>query len=171
MAYDVFISSTFADFSKERKRIAELLRLIQINAILAEEMGDKGKDLRTTLTNLIDQSDMIVLLIGSRAGSWTKMGNTWTQAETNYAFAKNKRVFAYIREIPDEIQKLVDIDDKKQESINNFINFVDEKIALVPRFKKKECCKLIAMVIRDIERYANELRDNEAYESYMEGFD
>jgi hypothetical protein len=106
--YTVFLSSTFADFATERPKLADLLSYADVHVSTAERAGDKGKTLIDTLKDLIDHSDMIVPLIGSRAGTTSATGQCWTKEEVDYAFTKGKSVFAYIREVPPELLSLTD---------------------------------------------------------------
>lgn len=61
-AYTVFLSSTFADFGKERRKIMENLTYIDVHVRCAELTGDVNKSLTHTLLEMIDGSDMVVLL-------------------------------------------------------------------------------------------------------------
>jgi hypothetical protein len=108
--YTVFLSSTFADFAAERPRLADLLSYADVHVITAERAGDRGMSLLDTLKSLIDRSDIVVLLIGSRAGATSVTGQTWTREEVDHAFAKGKRMFAYKRELPPELLLLTDRD-------------------------------------------------------------
>ncbi len=47
---------------------------------------------------------------------------------------------------------------------------VEDKIALVPRYKLGECCKLTAMVIRDVALYTEEPKATEQQKSYNDSF-
>jgi len=161
-AYRVFLSSTFADFKSERKRLRKVLPLIGVHLDCAEQRGDEGKPLLATLEKWIDECDMVVLLLGSRAGTTSDTGERWTRKEVRYAFQKNKRVFAYLRETPTESLSLVDRDKEAERDLDSLLTDIKEKLAVIPRFKFGECCKLTAMVIRDVDRCTREL-EAEAY--------
>jgi len=168
--YTVFLSSTFADFARERAKLAEVLPFVGVHVSLAEREGDTGKKLLDTLKALIDRSDLVVLLIGSRAGSASETGQYWTKDEVDYAFAKGKRVFAYIREVPHEIIALTDQNREGEMAVRSLLEAVEKKVALIPRYRRGECCKLTAMVIRDVARYVEELKAAKANESYTDSF-
>jgi nucleoside 2-deoxyribosyltransferase len=168
--HTVFLSSTFADFARERAKLAEVLPFVGVHVSLAEREGDRGKKLLDTLKELIDHSDMVVLLIGSRAGTPSETGQCWTKNEVDYAFAKGKRVFAYIREVPHEMITLTDQDKAGETAVRLLLEAVEEKLALIPRYKRGECCKLTAMVIRDVARYTEELKAMEGKNNYADSF-
>ena len=168
--YTVFLSSTFADFARERGKLTEVLPYIDIHVSVAERTGDIGKSLSDTLAKKIDECEMVVLLLGSRAGTKSETGEPWAQKEVDYAFSKNKRVFAYQRVTPQESLSLVDRDQTGETALTDLLEFVQKKVAIVPRFELGECCKLTAMVIRDVDRYARELKEWQQQKSYDESF-
>jgi nucleoside 2-deoxyribosyltransferase len=168
--HTVFLSSTFADFARERAKLAEVLPFVGVHVSLAEREGDRGKKLLDTLKDLIDHSDMVVLLIGSRAGSASETGQYWTKNEVDYAFAKGKRVLAYIREVPREMIALTDQNRQGEMAVRLLLEAVETKVALIPRYKRGECCKLTAMVIRDVARYVEELKAGKEKDSYSDSF-
>ena len=157
--YTVFVSSTFADFAAERPRLADLLSYADVHVITAERAGDRGKSLLETLKSLIDRSDIVVLLIGSRAGSTSVSGQTWTKEEVDHALARGKRMFAYKRELAPELLSLTDRDPKSEPALSLRLRAVEEKIAIVPRYNHNECCKLTAMVVRDVLRCVEDLTE------------
>lgn len=170
MTYTVFLSSTFADFERERERLENVLPCIGVHVSLAEREGNIGKNLSETLKYLIDRSDLVVLLIGARAGTKSESGQTWTKKEFDYASKKGKRVFAYIREVPSELISLSDREKDGELAIRALIDAVQKRIALVPRYKLGECCRLTAMVTRDVTRYVEELKGADERKTYTDSF-
>ena len=160
-SYNIFLSSTFADFEHERKGLMETLSLLEVHCTAAERIGDIGTGLSDTLMRKIDQCEVVVLLISSRAGTESDTGETWTRKEFDYAVARRKRIFAYIREFPPEYQTHADVDPSRQAAVEEFKVAVQKKISIVPRFLLGECCKLTAMVARDVGKYKVE-KDMEA---------
>ena len=161
-----FLSSTFADFKTERAQLQQALRMIQVLPICAEDAGDAGVPLSKLLIKLIDQADMVVVLVGSRAGDVSPDGRTWTRKESEYAVLSGKKVFAYIRETSEEERSQFDSDRSSQESLTDLVKFLEGRIAIVPRYTRGDCCRLTAMVIRDVSRYAEQLQS----EDYDDGF-
>jgi hypothetical protein len=170
--YRVFLSSTFADFRAERRKLPELINLLpNVKAFSAEVEGDIGKPKLDTLRKMIDKCHIVVLLIGSRSGSKSGTGQTWTKEEVDYAFEKGKRVFAYIRELPRDVLALTDRDCDGELALNALVNEVNKRIALVQRYNYDECCKLTAMVIRDVQQCVADLEDGRQRDSYDWGFE
>lgn len=166
----VFLSSTFADFTKERTKLAEVLPFVDVHVSLAERAGDRGKKLLDTLRDLIDHADIVVLLIGSRAGSASDTGQYWTKDEVDYAFEKGKRVFAYVRDVPRELIPLTDPNRDGEMGITSLLDAVKKKVALIPHYKRGECCKLTAMVIRDVTRHVEESNKVRGNDNYADSF-
>lgn len=54
--------------------------------------------------------------------------------------------------------------------MHDFIATVEKKIAVVPRFKLKDRCHLVAMVIRDVDRLAQQWKAEEQQQNYEESF-
>ena len=170
MARSVFLSSTFSDFIKERKILLEAIPFIDIHVICAERKGKSGKCLQETIEDWIDGSDMVVLLIGGKYGTESSPEHSWTQEEFEYAKQKGKEVFAYVRTMPENMKRFVDVDSKKRDKLEKFIKLVNEYVEVIPRYDLGEEHKLVAMVIRDLDRHQRQLDRIESEESYDEGF-
>ena len=169
--YSIFLSSTFGDLKEERTQVREALSLIPVSVYCAEQCGDTGKSLSKTLKKWIDEADAVVLLIGHRSGDSSGSGESWTQMEVKYAMKKKKRLFVYIRELPDKLTQLVDQDLEKQHKLENFISLIEKRVANIPRFKRGQCCRLTAMVVRDVDRYLQALEIARQEASYNDSFE
>lgn len=124
-----------------------------------------------TLHDLIDLADMVVLLVGSRAGTISDNGEPWTMREINYAFDKGKRVFAYLRQLPKEYTIVADTNESSEKLLREFHAYLQRKVAIIPRYKRGECCKLTTAVVRDVARYAWEMQYIEHQSDYQESFE
>ena len=148
-----------------------MLSYADVHVITAERTGDRGMSLLDTLKRLIDRSDIVVLLIGSRAGATSVTGQTWTREEVDHALAKGKRIFAYKRELPPELLSLTDRDPGSDLALISLLRAVEEKVAIVPRYNYNECCKLTAMVVRDVLGCVADLAGAAQQASYDRGFE
>jgi hypothetical protein len=166
----VGLISTFGNFVAERQALLKTLPFIDVHVVCAERAGDRGKPLDETLQELIDRSKAVVLLMGSRSGSFSASGVPWTELEFDHAIAKGKRVFAYLREDPPELKGLVDRDTAAVKRLESFVAKVESRIAIVPRYQLGDCCALIAMVVRDVDRYMQEIRWMEEKNAYWDSF-
>ena len=172
MARSVFLSSTFADFEEERSVLMEVMPYIDIHLICAERKGDRGLRLEKSLERWIDESDMIILLIGMRYGSESESGYSWTEHEIRYALKKKKRVFAYVRKLDSkEYKMLVDRDMEKAEKLEEFVKKIRKHVPIIPRYPYDKVYQLVAMAIRDVGKYKEELEAKDAKETYAEGFE
>ncbi len=172
MVKSVFLSSTFSDFSKEREELMTVLPFIDVHVNCAEHTGNEGiKDKEKSIEYWIDTSDMIVVLIGNKYGSEIRPAKSFTRKEFEYALGIGKPIFAYIRLIPEELKLFTDIYPRKKANLDNFIKFVDRNIPNVPRYKLGEEIKLIAMVLRDLDRCSRRLQAEDEENSYNTGFE
>lgn len=172
MIKSVFLSSTFSDFSEERKILTESIPYIKIHVNCAERMGCSQQDLAKTIKEWIDESDMIVLLIGGKYGTFSNNHQSWTRLEFSYAKKKNKPIFAYFRELHNETKLYVDvdIDQKKQDELKRFIEDVEKYASNIPRYDHDKIYLLVAMVIRDLERQQVKLDRKENEDDFNAGF-
>lgn len=93
----IFVSSTYSDLLVERQAAVEaILRAGHIPAGMELfAAGDKSQ--LETIYRWIDESDVYMLILGSRYGSVDKdSGKSYTQLEYEYAIATGKRFFAVI---------------------------------------------------------------------------
>lgn len=171
MVPTVFLSSTFADFGKERSILMEVIPYLDVHLICAERKGYDGLILEKSLKRWIDESDMIILLIGMRYGSESESDYSWTEEEIRYAIKKNKRIFAYVRKLDSEQKMLVDQDMKKAKKFEKFAEMVNKHVPVIPRYSYEKPYQLGAIVVRDVDRYAEELKAKESAEIYSDGFE
>jgi len=167
----VFMSSTFADFKKERSLIMDVVPYIDVHVICAERKGLEDRKLENSLKRWIDESDMVILLMGMRYGTESGAGYSWTEEEIRYAIDKKKRIFAYVRELDRELKMMMDRNEEKSEKLEKFVKIVNKYVPVIPRNSYKDYCRLIAMIVRDVDRYAEKLRANERERSYNDGFE
>ena len=78
--------------------------------------------------------------------------------------------YSPIHELPKDVETFTDRDEEGEAALRLLLNAVEKRIALVPRFKQGECCKLTAMVIRDVTRYVEELNTRAEGDSYADSF-
>lgn len=167
----VFLSSTFSDFNRERSILQEVIPYVDVHVNCAERKGFEGSSLNDTLEKWIYKSDMIILLIGMSYGTESKEGLSWTETEIRYAIKNKKRIFAYFRDLKPEQLRLIDSNEEKRKKLDVFIKMLEKHVPIIPRYKYGEYCKFVAMVIRDIDRYAEKLKENERQENYNGSFD
>jgi nucleoside 2-deoxyribosyltransferase len=93
----VFVSSTYLDLKEERQAAVQaILKASHIPAGM--ELFTAGDESQwEVITQWIDASDMLMLILGARYGSIEqKSGKSYTQLEYEYAVGKGKPVFAVI---------------------------------------------------------------------------
>jgi len=170
MKRSVFLSSTFSDFPEERDFIKKCVPNIDIFVNCAENKGDVGMTLKKTIKQWIDDSDMILLLIGDKYGTEQNNKCSWTQEEFEYAKKCKKRIFAYLRILPEKLNQLSDKNEKKNKKLQKFKKLVENHVANIPRYKYEDFCTLITFVIRDLDRHRAELESIESRNIYNSGF-
>ena len=83
---------------------------------------------------------------------------------------RKSEYFAYIRELPRKRKRLTGRSTRGKEALKALISAVKEKVKFVPRFEQHECCKLTAMIIRDVLGAVAELTAASESESYNRSF-
>ena len=97
--YQVFLSSTFRDLTKEREAVTwEILKASHIPAGMENfpATDDRGWKI---IQRTIDRSDYYVLIVAGLYGSLDETGKlSWTEREYDYAKSKGIPVLAFLRE-------------------------------------------------------------------------
>ena len=136
-AYQVFISSTFLDLSAERKAVCDVLS--DLNAPLAglgvclipvdlQGGADTEPPLDVCLRK-IEQCDLVVTLLGHRAGWLSHDGRSITECEFDHAHVNGIPCLAYVRDasVP-VLPEFVDKDEKHVTALNRLRQKVDESV-------------------------------------------
>lgn len=98
--YQVFISSTYADLQEERAALTQVLPTLGCLPC-GLDVQPVGAAAWTTLKKLIDESDYYVLVLGSRYGSLSPSGISYTHMEYVYASTKQKPILVLMHDSPD----------------------------------------------------------------------
>lgn len=98
--YQVFISSTYTDLLEERAVLAQALPTLGCMPC-GLDVSPVGATAWTTLKKLIDESDYYVLVLGSRYGSLSPSGISYTHMEYVYASTKQKPILVLMHDSPD----------------------------------------------------------------------
>lgn len=155
-AYRVFISSTFLNLIAERKSVREALSdlnypLASLGVCLIPVDLQGGADSRPPLDVCIQQvatSDLLISLLGHRAGWLTDDGRSITECEFDHANANNMPVLAYVcdNEIP-VLPKDIDQDDKHVAALKRLKSKIDDNVKR-DTFRNSE--HLRGHVLRDV---------------------
>lgn len=98
--YQVFISATYADLQEERAVLTQVLPTIGCMPC-GLDLNPVGAAAWTSIKKLIDESDYYVLLLGSRYGSLSPSGISYTHMEYVYASTKQKPILVLMHDSPD----------------------------------------------------------------------
>lgn len=98
--YQVFISSTYADLQEERGVLTQVLPTLGCMPC-GLDLNPVGAAAWTSLKKLIDESDYYLLLLGSRYGSLSPSGISYTHMEYVYASTKQKPILVLMHDSPD----------------------------------------------------------------------
>ncbi len=134
-AYQVFLSSTFVDLAAERKAVRDALA--ELNIPLAtlgvclipidlQAGADTQPPLHVCLQHL-EGCDLVVTLVGHRAGSLTEDGRSITEREFDHAKDKSIPRLAYLRDSSTPVlPEFVDKDDKHVAVLKRFKRAIDD---------------------------------------------
>lgn len=98
--YQVFISSTYADLQEERAALTQVLPTLGCLPC-GLDVQPVGAAAWTSLKKLIDESDYYVMILGSRYGSLSPSGISYTHMEYVYASTKQKPILVLMHDSPD----------------------------------------------------------------------
>ncbi len=89
----VFISSNYDSLKKERTEFINCLLNAQMIPICMEHFTTASSQKFEEIKRLIDQSDVLVMLLGEVYGSCDDNGISWTENEYRYAMSINKTCY------------------------------------------------------------------------------
>lgn len=98
--YQVFISSTYADLQEERAVLTQVLPTMGCMPC-GLDLNPVGAAAWTSIKKLIDESDYYLLALGSRYGSLSPSGISYTHMEYVYASTKQKPILVLMHDNPD----------------------------------------------------------------------
>lgn len=122
--YQVFISSTYTDLQAERAVLTQALPALGCLPC-GLEINPVGASAWTAIKKLIDESDYYLLLSGSRYGSLSPSGVSYTHMEYVYAATKQKPILVLMHEAPET--RPVEFQEKTPEGrrqLNDFRNLL-----------------------------------------------
>ena len=94
--YSAFVSSVYTSLLDERELVIRSLLNQQWIPVCMEYFTLSASDNFTALQDLIDDSDIVVLLLGREYGSTDEDGVGWTEKEFDYAKQQGKPICALI---------------------------------------------------------------------------
>lgn len=151
--YQIFVSSTFLDLQKERQQaLRALLRCDCIPAGM-EFFPSSDEDLWSLIRGIVDDCDYYVLLIGSRYGSVTRRGISYTEAEYEYARKTGKPILAFLHTQPDLIRARSPAESlDHQRRLDAFRKKVTEHHAPGYWTEPEELCSLVQQAVERAKR-------------------
>ena len=135
--YQVFISSTYSDLSKERKQVLDILLMADCIPAGMENFVATDEEQFNVIKKVIDMCDYYVLILGRRYGSVNeRTGISYTEMEYNYAIDKGIPVLVFA------LDDSVELDDDK-------IEHDDVKRGKLAEFKSKAMGNRLASIWKD----------------------
>jgi hypothetical protein len=98
--YQVFISSTYTDLIEERSVLTQMLPSLGCLPV-GMDVHPAGGMALTTIKKMIDDCDYYVVLLGSRYGSLSASGVSFTHVEYVYASTKQKPILVLMHDAPE----------------------------------------------------------------------
>lgn len=127
--YQIFLSSTYADLTDERKAVIQaILDLGHLPAGM-EMFPAANEDQMTLIREVIDQSDYYVVLVAGRYGSVSAEGISYTEQEYDYAVKKGVPVLGFVHASPEKIESgKTDQNDAARDSLDKFRAKVESRM-------------------------------------------
>lgn len=127
--YQIFISSTYEDLKKERKKIQDSILKMQHFPIGMEHFSAANRSQWKIIQETIDKSDYYILVIGRKNGTIINEGPdkglSYTEKEYNYAISKGIPVLAFIM---DESVPRTDVQRENTEAAQKKLKKFIEKV-------------------------------------------
>ncbi|MDY2812914.1 MAG: DUF4062 domain-containing protein [Dorea sp.] len=135
--YQVFISSTYSDLLKERRRVLDILLMADCIPAGMENFVATDDEQFSVIKKVIDLCDYYILILGKRYGSVNEAtGISYTEMEYNYAIDKGIPVLVFV------LDDSVEVDDDKIEKD-------DIKKGKLAAFKSRAMRNRLASVWKD----------------------
>lgn len=135
--YQVFISSTYSDLIKERRRVLDILLMADCIPAGMENFVATDDEQFSVIKKVIDLCDYYILILGKRYGSVNEAtGISYTEMEYNYAIDKGIPVLVFV------LDDSVEVDDDKIEKD-------DIKKGKLAEFKSRAMRNRLASVWKD----------------------
>ncbi len=118
--YQVYISSTYTDLQAERAAIVQALPTIGCLPVGLEIFATNSL-VFAAVKKLIDEADYFILLVGSRYGSLSPSGVSYSHMEYVYASTKQKPILVLMHDAPDS--RSIEFQEKTMEGRRQFRDF------------------------------------------------
>lgn len=102
--YQVFVSSTYADLSDERRQVSETLAKAGFIPAGMELFPAADQQQLEFIKRIIDRCDYYVVIIGGRYGSLADDNLSFTEKEYEYAASRGIPILAFLHGNPEKIE-------------------------------------------------------------------
>lgn len=127
--YQVFVSSTYEDLKEERMEVLHALLELDCIPCGMEYFPASSESQWKYITQLIDNCDYYMVIVGNRYGSEAEDGKSYTQKEFEYAVEKGIPVIGFLHSDPTSISvKKSEIDAGKQEKLKEFRKAIQKRL-------------------------------------------
>jgi len=109
--YQVFISSTYTDLKKERRKLIEELMNASCIPAGMELFPATNDEQFEFIKTVIDDSDYLLLVLAGKYGTPAPDGVSYTEKEYDYAVKQGKMVIALVHEDPSVFTAMTDVDE------------------------------------------------------------
>lgn len=94
----VFISSVIGGFEEHRKAVKEAVELMEHKPVMSEYLAARPYSSNVACINEVEQSNIYVLILGSKYGFETDEGISVTHAEFRAARSANRPILAFVQQ-------------------------------------------------------------------------
>lgn len=116
----MFVSSTYTDLETERLKVIRDMLMSDFYPLGMESFPASSEEQLSFCKRMIDRSDYYVLIIGTRYGTETENGLSYTELEYEYAKKKGVPILVFISEDPESKPSKFLEDESKREKFEMF---------------------------------------------------
>lgn len=98
--YEFFVSSTYEDLKDARRQVIQEILEFGSIPVGMELFSAADEDQWTLISQVIDQCDYYIVIVGGRYGSAGDDGMSFTEKEYRHAREKGKRIIAFLHDDP-----------------------------------------------------------------------
>lgn len=153
--FQVFISSIYDDFKKERDAAYRAI-LQSGNIPVGMEYFPNGAHQMTYIKKLIDECDIFIIIIGNRYGTITQTGKSFIEDEYDYALMQDKHPISFFSNSIKKSYASKSLDEK----FSNFIAKILESSGIVLPYKNDSM--LENQIVFSIQQRGDDLRKQNA---------
>lgn len=158
----IFLSSTYTDLVPYRSAVENLIRKFGELFVGMEHFGARSQPTIETCLEEVDNSDVLIVLVGGRYGTPADGGTSFTQREVERAEVSNLAIFVFIQQNPAPVSKT------EAARRRSFVRWLQGRYTWASFEDEVSLVTEVAAVLRRVERRFPLTDDSDAWRELIE---